>query len=480
MMNRNILHPMMFETPTPPQTWGIYWNSQLWLISLSADSETWITLADKNLGATQVYNDWDVLSQANCWWYFQWWNNYMFPFSWEVTTSWTQVAATNYWPYYDSNLRYFKTGITESWDSSWNPNLWWDTTNTWGARRWPAIKFNPNAYVPSFSEISSFTSLLSNLWISADEIENVLLMPKWWEMYHSYGNLRWVWEQWSYWTSTWVWWWCRCFQFNDDGIILYRWLRSGEWLNIRCFLHDYEQWDDERQLHTGVRWSPSKEYIRVTDWTTTYVLMDKNLWATQVYMVWDTYSESNCWYFYQWWNNHWFPGIWSSEQVQTTDQQVNATNYWPYYYSDTFRITNYGWESSNNTNLWWWVTWTKTAMRWPCPEWYHISNLEENENLVAIMTALWISNTGSSMKRYLKMPFSGYRDWSSGESAIPPSVYGWRYWASEASEGQVAYEIYFTEDSISLYTVTFRAMGQVIRPFKNTPVVPDSTRTKLL
>lgn len=108
-------------------TWAwIFHNATLWLISISGDWQTWITIADKNVWATTVWNSGDTLSEANCGWYFQRWNNYMFPFTWTVTTSSTQVDATNYWPwnYYSSNV--FITG--NSWDSSNNKNLrWWVT-----------------------------------------------------------------------------------------------------------------------------------------------------------------------------------------------------------------------------------------------------------------------------------------------------------------------------------------------------------------
>jgi hypothetical protein len=105
----------------------VFHNATLWLISLSGDWTTWITLADKNIGATTVYNYWDKVSDANCGWYFQWGNNYMFPFYWSVTTSNTQVDASSYWPwnYYYSPI--FRDNISP-WDSSDNRNLRWGET----------------------------------------------------------------------------------------------------------------------------------------------------------------------------------------------------------------------------------------------------------------------------------------------------------------------------------------------------------------
>lgn len=110
---------------TIAKSWNawIYHNADLWLISFTADWTTRETCADKNLWATQVYNEWDTLSEANCWCFYQAGNNYWFPYSWSVTTSSTTVDTTGYWPwnYYSSS-----TFIKQAW---WcnpvNYNLWW-------------------------------------------------------------------------------------------------------------------------------------------------------------------------------------------------------------------------------------------------------------------------------------------------------------------------------------------------------------------
>ena len=83
-----------------------------------------------------------------------------------------------------------------------------------------------------------------------------------------------------------------------------------------------------------------------SDWINWLTIQDKNLWATN---VWDI------WYYYQWWNCHWFN--WEKQTV-TSSTQINASTYWPnnYYSSSTF-ITADQWDSSNNKNLRWWVTW---------------------------------------------------------------------------------------------------------------------------
>lgn len=101
----------------------VYHNADKWLISITRNNQNWITIADKNLGATQIYHDWDTLSESNCGWYYQRWNNYMFPYTWTVTTSATKVDGSNYWPWrYYYNSTYITGG---DWSSVENDNLWW-------------------------------------------------------------------------------------------------------------------------------------------------------------------------------------------------------------------------------------------------------------------------------------------------------------------------------------------------------------------
>lgn len=120
-----------FTAPTPSWTvingtlWGawIFRNQTEWLISITSNWTTGYTIQDKNLWATTVYNNWNTLSEANCWKYYQWWNNYWFPRTWSVITSSTKVDANTYWPW---NYYSGSTFITSSgdWSSVQNDNLW--------------------------------------------------------------------------------------------------------------------------------------------------------------------------------------------------------------------------------------------------------------------------------------------------------------------------------------------------------------------
>ena len=115
----------------------IFHNTTDWLISISSDWTNWITIADKNLWASTIYNSWDTLSESNCWLYYQWGNNHWFPFTWTVTTSSTQVDASTYWPfteYYNSDTFITYNG---GWDSTDNANIrWWVSGNTRNCSLW--------------------------------------------------------------------------------------------------------------------------------------------------------------------------------------------------------------------------------------------------------------------------------------------------------------------------------------------------------
>ena len=140
-MQGNPIRPFKDNFVKPTSTWtviqwtlGSAWifrDTVNWLISITGDWVTWYTISDKNLWATTVYSNWDTLSQSNCGYYYQWWNNYWFPWTWSITTSSTQVDASWYWPwnYYSSS-----TFIAISWNVDWtsvtNNNLrWWEDGN---------------------------------------------------------------------------------------------------------------------------------------------------------------------------------------------------------------------------------------------------------------------------------------------------------------------------------------------------------------
>lgn len=151
----------------------IYYNATLWLISLSSDWETWMTIADKNLWATTVYNNGDTLTQANCGTYFQWGNNYWFARTWEVTKASARVNASGYWPW-----NYYSSSTFITWYNDWsnvqNDNLWGATTWTNEAMQWPS----PSGFhVPSISEWQWLKTIMDWLSLTWDGWRTNLHIP---------------------------------------------------------------------------------------------------------------------------------------------------------------------------------------------------------------------------------------------------------------------------------------------------------------
>lgn len=187
--------PRLVTTP-----W-IYHNPDLWLISLSYDWENRATIADKNLWATQVYNDWDTLTKANCWKMYQWWNNYWF--DWNdvnsLTTSTTQVDASQYWPwnYYESSTFIISTSNPYDWDSSNNLDLWWWPNGTNEDRQWPCSTW---FHIPTPQECENLWDVhAQHFWFSKREFRLYMKLPCAWLYKYDWTTDE-INMYWDYWT----------------------------------------------------------------------------------------------------------------------------------------------------------------------------------------------------------------------------------------------------------------------------------------
>ena len=370
---------------TSIEAWWIFWSSTDWLISLSSDWNTWITIMDKNLWATQVWNSGDILSEANCGKYYQRWNNYGFAWTWTIANqSTTQVDASNYWPwnYYSSDI-FIK--YNWRWDSTDNGNLrWWVTwvkqkpvdiveRYYWGkliddysAMRGPC----PEGYhVPSVWEREWVKDIMDWFSLTIWPQRGVnLKMPLAGEREYLDGTPSSRGVNGYYWSSC-------CSGTNAGRLrlnvsstsyfptdILYDFRAFG--YSIRPFKDSYVEPASSRTVIQGALWSAwifwnqSEWLISITDGSIKYTMMDKNLGATQVYTDWATLSEANCGKFYQRGNNYGFP--WTGS-ISPSSAQVDASGYWPgnYYSSNIFIFWNEDWSNPANDNLWWCVTWVK-------------------------------------------------------------------------------------------------------------------------
>ena len=184
-------------------SWGIFWNQSEWLISITSDWSTGYTIKDKNEWATTVWNSWDTLSQNNCWYYYQWGNNYWFAFTWTISdTSTTKIDASTYWPwnYYSSNI-WIKQ---DEWDLSNNDNLrWW--VSQWSSQ-WTAMSELKNAYIGEYKGWTPWANTLAYYPLKEDVLDYSGNNRNWTNYWVTFSNWLWVFNGSSY-VSLWTWSW---------------------------------------------------------------------------------------------------------------------------------------------------------------------------------------------------------------------------------------------------------------------------------
>ena len=208
------IRPFKNEFVIPDSSWTvvqwtlwwawIFWNQTDGLISITSNWTTWYTIADKNLWATTVYNNGDTMSEANCWKFYQWWNNYWFPYDGtNITTSTSTVNASTYWPWnYYSSSTFIAAGSPYVWDSSINENLrWW--VSQWSWTKSVEVK---NIYIGEYKPIYKWEYIEYKM--NADS-RGRLYVPVWWYWTWWYANCSYSWNVSVDWgagtTYSWTW-----------------------------------------------------------------------------------------------------------------------------------------------------------------------------------------------------------------------------------------------------------------------------------
>lgn len=212
-----------YDWNTPVTKAWIYFSSSLWLISLSRDWTNWVTIKDRNLGATSN----DVTSSSSYWNYYMYGNNYAFSSSWASSTSSSQKDWSAYWPwnYYRSSTYFTHSAWNiKMWDNSNNMNLWWDETNTNAARQWPCSEWY---HIPSRSEWRDVFNTLEEFWLNTKEwLKKYLFMPLAWALSYDYWALidtgtLWFWattERVDNYNEFYWWWWRNWWEVGSRNI----------------------------------------------------------------------------------------------------------------------------------------------------------------------------------------------------------------------------------------------------------------------
>lgn len=342
----------------------------------------------------------------------------------------------------------------------------------------------------------------------------------WWCWYYSNMNWAWCWYgSWGSggWYSTWIcggwasdnsatrywsWgWWGSCTWSTSrcnawwDGcqwIVLVRYPKHSKaeitWgckylcgaYCYHCFTSNWEfivKWKSDSLVTTPwIYYSEKARAISFSkDWTSWYTMADRNLWATTN----DTTNEWSYGCYYQWWNNYWFN---RSERGCYTTAQRDVSSYWPSSYCCNKFVGGSNiqdWATTANNDLWGRVTFTFPAMRWPSLEWWHIGTPSDFSCVAGTYCCLsWSVITYDALKDYYKIPRNWYI-WACNRNECHMGDYirlwtGYNYW-----DGCAYYYAYQSCLQSSNY-LSWKSCLFGIRPFRNTALVPDNTRCKLL
>ena len=351
----------------------VFYNATAWLISVSWDWNTWVTIADKNLWATTVFNQWDTVNDDNSWYFYQWGNNYGFPHSWSLeSASYRQVDASNYWPwnYYESS-----TWITtKPRDTSNNNNLWWWVT------QWT----------------STTTSGIKNLYIWANEVKEVYVWdtkvrPLIKEMYVCF-LLVWGWGAGWYWCSSssgwwrpwgwgWAWWVVQCCNQCISSwtycINIWDWWKG-------C--NDYCNWWDTTWFWITAYWwwgwwMNNKVWGNWWSWWWAWFCWVYGCSCSWQWHNWWTYLWTWClawawgwwWYCWVWWNAY---GTWKY------DKRWNEYRHW-WDWWQWVDIVIWNWAMTFSWAGWWWgwthyynYEWVNSCSwcHWSWWRWWHGQN----------------------------------------------------------------------------------------------------------
>ena len=243
--------------------------------------------------------------------------------------------------------------------------------------------------------------------------------------------------------------------------------------------------------------------IRIKDPNNTWkgiTIHDRNLWATATWAGIDE-SRQSFGYYFQWWNNYWFPSDPNAE-ISTTGTQVDASSYWPntdnwYYSSDTFIKWNNDWSSVRNDNLRWgtwdskdgnnrWYPITNAEdRRWPCPENYHIPSIWEWSKLLGLRATEYknvslsndnglhlFSNDEESVNVFYQrfnIPIARQRD---SYGIIDNQNERSLFWSSSTYNSTSALRFYWNVNGVFTNRVNVRSYAFPIRCFYNSYRLP--------
>lgn len=302
-----------------------------------------------------------------------WWSEFLISqlYVWEwFRLDWTSDAKSFVVRYNNENSNYTAVEIN-SWDQS--SEYIWEyhecNVNTMG----PCDDWY---HIPTRAEWQEVNEIWKSLWLWTDSTNGTWFklqfnMPVCWKLNNDWtytssptDAVYWFADKQSSWYGRDMW-----LRDSVENAVITDDTVTIRWWSLRAFknqpvipnIYDPNWWLDlwDRPDLWWIYDNEEEWIISISaDWSKWVTIQDKNVWATEKWFIWDTMTEANCWKFFQWGNNHWFPFTWATKTSATA---VDASDYGPltedwYYSSDTF-ITANPWDSSDNRNLWGWVSW---------------------------------------------------------------------------------------------------------------------------
>ena len=406
----------------------------------------WITMLDRNLWATATWA-WVDESRQSFWYYFQWWNNYGFPSdpNAEISTTTTQVDASNYWP--NTENGYYSSDTFILWNDDWsnvrNDNLrWWSGDSRDGNGRWYPV-VNPedrrwpcpeNYHVPSIWEWSKLLEFWANnyawsLALSTDystnlkyfEDNTIALNDFYSDLYIPMAGKRLYQNIWYAWTQVLL----RSSSSRglNAEILSIFWINPNLYSNmgtqyrtnafpIRCFYNSY--WLPVKITYNVNWWYRTNDEVAQQK-TITYTKEDDNSEYSWDILLWKVKRDNNCWAnkdkncMFVWWYTLNGDNLWT----WNISEDITLYAKWLPYEEKDVLLSGVAF-SIMDRNLWavnswinedaygYYLTWWEKDI--VCPEWYHIPSTWE---------WLWIKKLLGSdfnwdfLNSVLNLPFAG-------------------------------------------------------------------------
>ncbi len=144
-----------------------------------------------------------------------------------------------------------------------------------------------------------------------------------------------------------------------------------------------------------------------------------------------------------------------------TKIQLSKNNSW----HNKFIISNYNWHYSMQEHKFW--SNKNNIITNPCPDSFRIPTKQEWEKEIASWDESIPNFKEKAFKSILKLPSSGYRDWSDGNIGSQGSQ-GY-YWTNTSyiTDSRYSFRLYFHSNHISSNSVDYRTQGYSIRCIKS-------------